>query len=148
VARRSSTLGIVTRAHIAALAIVLACGGDKEAAPVTAAKEFAMAMQSGDAKLVIPLLEREAAARLERAAARASDQVGGRRNIELYEMLQVVDVPSAFQVAKGELLAGDETQAQVALVAADGGRHLIDLVHQDGAWRVRVAVPGTPEDAT
>ena len=142
----------LTRLHGLALAALLAssaCGSEKEAAPVVAAKAYAAAMQRGDAKLVIGLLEHDAVQHLERAAARAGDQVGGRRNIELHEMLQVVDVPNSFQIAKAELLGGDDTQAQVALTAADGTRHLIDLVHQDGAWRVRVPVPGiAADDAT
>lgn len=118
-----------------------ACGGEKEAAPVVAARNFAQVMQRGDAKALVALLDLEAAARLERAATRASDQVGGRRNIELYEMVQVVDVPDSFQVAKAELLGGDDSQAQVALTAADGTRHVLDMVYQEGVWRVRVPMP-------
>jgi hypothetical protein len=134
---------------ILGLVLALSAGcGEKEAAPVTAAKEFARAMRDGDTKAVIGLLEHDAHARLEQAAARASDQVGGRRNIELHEMLQVVDVPHAFQVAKAELVTSDDTHAQVALTGADGERHSIELVLQDGEWRVRVSVPETTEDAT
>ncbi|MBC8072494.1 MAG: DUF4878 domain-containing protein [Deltaproteobacteria bacterium] len=129
------------------LALTASCG-EKEAAPVTAAKAFARAMRDGDAKAVIALLEHDSHAHLERAAARAGDQVGGRRNIELHEMLQVVDVPHAFQVAKAELVTSDDTHAQVELTGADGGRHSIELVLQDGEWRVRVPVPDTTEDAT
>ncbi len=127
---------------------LVGCGNEKEAAPVVAAREFAAAMQRGDAKQVIGLLEDGAVERLELAAARASDQVGGRRNIEVYEMLQVVDVPNSFQVAKAELITGDDRTAQVALTAADGTKHLLDMVHQDGGWRVRVQIPGAPGDAT
>ncbi|MBX7084081.1 MAG: hypothetical protein K1X88_33035 [Nannocystaceae bacterium] len=136
---------------VAALALALAsCGREKEAAPVTAARNFAALMQRGDAKALIPLLSSDAVEQLERAAARASDQVGGRRSIELHEMLQIVDVPDTFQVAKAELVAGGETDAQVAIIAADGTRHMLDLVLQDGTWRVRVPLPtlGVNDDAT
>ena len=123
-----------------AIAGALACG-EKEAEPVTAAKAFASAMQRGDVKALLLLVDLEAAARLEQEAARASDHVGGRRNIEPYEMLQVVDVPDSFQVARAELVTGDAESAQVKLTAADGSEHLIDLVLQDGTWRVRIPKP-------
>jgi hypothetical protein len=132
------------------LALVLAAVGcgEKKPAPVVAAQEFATAMQQGDTKAVIGLLERDAVERLERAAAGASDQVGGRRNIEVYEMLQVVDVPATFQVAQAELVTGTDELAEVAIVAADGSRHVLHMVQQDGQWRVRVPVPGNQGDAT
>lgn len=139
------------RAAITMLGLVLALAtgcGEKEPASVTAAKQFARAMENGDTKAIIALLEHDAHAHLEQAAARASDQVGGRRNIELHEMLQVVDVPHAFQVAKAELVTSDDTHAQVALTGADGRQHSIELVLQDGEWRVRVPLPATTEDAT
>ena len=142
---------MIARAHGLALFGLVAClwaCGEKKAAPVVAAQEFALAMQRGDAKTVIGLLEKDAASRLELAAARASDQVGGRRNIEVFEMLQVVDVADSFQVAKAELVTGDDEHALVALTAADGTRHDLDMVFQDGSWRVRVPVPGSTSDAT
>jgi len=125
---------------VAVLAGALACG-EKEAEPVTAAKAFASAMQRGDVKALLQLVDRDAVARLEQEAARASDHVGGRRNIEPYEMLQVVDVPDSFQVAAAELVTGDAEAAQVKLTAADGSEHFIDLVFQDGSWRVRIPPP-------
>jgi len=136
---------------VVVLAVVLAGAsacGEKEAAPVTAAKAFASAMQRGDVKALLELIDREAVAHIEQEAARASDHVGGRRNIEPIEMLQVVDVPDSFQVAKAELVVGDAEAAQVKLTAADGSEHLIDLVLQDGTWRVRVPMPSTGRGAT
>ncbi|MBL8943511.1 MAG: hypothetical protein JNK45_10200 [Myxococcales bacterium] len=127
------------------LAIVLAtggCGDEKEAAPVIAARHFADVVLGGDAKALVGLIDVEAAARLERAATRASDQVGGRRSIEMYEMLQIVDVPYSLQIAKAELVGGDDQQAQVALTAADGTQHILHMVFQEGSWRVRVPTPG------
>ncbi|MFO0637419.1 MAG: hypothetical protein U0168_31725 [Nannocystaceae bacterium] len=146
---RTATIRTMTLAAVLALTSV-SCGREKEAAPVTAARTFAALMQRGDAKALIPLLSQDAVEQLERAAARASDQVGGRRSIELHEMLQIVDVPDTFQVAKAELVAGGETDAQVAIIAADGTRHMLDLVLQDGTWRVRVPLPalGVTDGAT
>ena len=53
------------------------------------------------------MIERRAAGRLEAAAERASDQVGGRRNIEPKEMLQIVDIDRTFQLARAELVQSD-----------------------------------------
>lgn len=131
------------------LLVLTSCGREREAAPVTAARSFAAVMQAGDSKGLLPLLSSDAAARLEQASTRASNQVGGRRNIELYEMLQIVDVPDSFQVAKAELVSSTDTTAQVALVAADGERHLLDMVLEDGSWRVRLPLPPmVDEEAT
>jgi hypothetical protein len=119
------------------------CGGD-EAAPVTAARRFADAVQNRDVVTMLPLVDSGARDLLQRAAERASDQVGGRRNIEPHEMLQVVDVDPRFQVARAELVHGDDDTAQVKLVGADGTDHLLDLVYEEGAWRVRIVVPAVP----
>jgi len=133
----------MVRVRIGVLTFALAAGacGEKEAAPVTAARAYAAAMQRGDVNAVLPLLEQAALERLDHEAAQASDHVGGRRNIEPHEMLQIVGVPDSFQVAKAELVAGDDESAQVKLVAADGTEHLLDMVAQDGKWRVRVPLP-------
>jgi hypothetical protein len=121
--------------------VTAACGDEKDAAPVVAAKAFVEVMHSGDAKELIGLLDRAAAERLEGAASRAGDQVGGRRNVAPYEMIQIVDVPHTFQVTSAELVSGDDAQAQVALISADGTREVLDMVFQEGAWRVRVPLP-------
>jgi hypothetical protein len=130
----------LTLVLVLAIAALPGCG-EKEPAPVTAAKAYASAMNSSDVKALLPLIDRAAVERIEQAAGQASDHVGGRRNIEPHEMLQIVDVPSSFQVASAELVVGDAESAQVRLTAADGSEHLLDLVLQDGSWRVRVPLP-------
>lgn len=132
----------------AILVVVLGLGlsglsgcGEKDPPPVTAAKAYASAMNRGDVKALLLLLEGAAVERIEQSAGHASDHVGGRRNIEPYEMLQIVDVPASFQVAEAELVVGDAESAQVRLTAADGSEHLLELVLQDGSWRVRVPLP-------
>lgn len=130
----------VVRATLLLLATAAGCSGE-EAAPVTAARAFAAAAQRGDIKAMLPLVERRASLRLQQAAERASDHVGGRRVVEAHEMLQVVDVDSGFQVARAELVTADDETAQVRLVTADGREQLLDVVHEEGAWRVRVALP-------
>ncbi|MEM6992622.1 MAG: hypothetical protein AAF721_19065 [Myxococcota bacterium] len=117
-----------------------ACG-DKEPEPVVAAKRFAAAVKRGDVETVMGLVEAPVVARMTSAAERASDQVGGRRNIEPHEMLQIVDVDPVFQVAKAELVAGDAQTATVRLTGADGQTHELRLHNEDGEWHVVVPLP-------
>lgn len=114
----------------------------REAEPVTVAKAFAAAMQHRDAKALLPLLDAQARKRLDDAAERATDQIGGRRQVGTYEMLQVVDVDPRFQVARATLVESDETAATVRLDGVDGSEHVLTLILEDGEWRVRL--PLTP----
>jgi len=109
--------------------------------PVRTAQAFTVAVQSGDMKAVLPLIEKSALERLEQAAAQASDQVGGRRSIEPAEMLQIVDVPPTFELAQTELLDNDGGQAHVRLLGAQQETFTLTLVHEDGAWHVRIPIP-------
>ena len=127
-------------AACAVASAVPACG-DEEPAPVITAKQFATAVKRGDVDAVLELVEKPVADRLTAAADRASDQVGGRRNIEPQEMLQIVDVDPRFQVAKAELVAGGEETATVRLTGADGSTYDLGLVNEDGQWHVRVPLP-------
>jgi hypothetical protein len=145
---RSRSLRVLSRGArcgllVGVLAGAMACGND-EAAPVTAARAFAAAIPSGDTKRILALVDDRARTYLQGAAHRASDQVGGRRNIEVHEMLQVVDVDPRFQVAVAELIEADEHEARVRLMGVDGTEHELRLVHEDNAWKVSIPVPPAP----
>ncbi|MCA9705973.1 MAG: hypothetical protein KDK70_09020 [Myxococcales bacterium] len=120
-----------------------ACGSD-EPPPVTAARAFARAAQAGDVETLLTMVDAQTAARVGHAAERASDQVGGRRNVEPQEMLQVVDVDPRFQVAAAELRSGDDQRAEVQLTGSDGRTHSLELINEEGAWRVRPPLPPGP----
>ncbi|MBK7830072.1 hypothetical protein [Nannocystis sp.] len=109
--------------------------------PVRAAQAFTAAVRSGDMTAVLPLLEKAALARLEQSAAQASDQVGGRRSIEPAEMLQIVDVSPTFELANTELVDNDGATAHVRLLGAQQETYTLTLVHEDGAWHVRIPIP-------
>lgn len=117
---------------------------DEDEAPIAAARAFTAAAQRGDVKQMLPLLERGVVAHLEAAAEQASDQVGGRRGIEVHEMLEFVAAEPGFAIASAELLDNDGATAHVELVGPEDQRHVLELVLQDGAWRVRVPIPPTP----
>lgn len=129
------TVALVTWAALSG-----ACG-DQAADPVRAAQAFTGAVQRGDMKAVLPLLETAAATRLEQAAEQASDQVGGRRRVEPAEMLQIVDVPPTFELAQAQLVDNDGATAHVRLVGAQQESYTLTLVLEDGAWHVRIPTP-------
>jgi hypothetical protein len=117
-----------------------ACGND-EPPPVSAARAFAAAVPSGDSKRMLTLVDERSRDALEQAAHRASDQVGGRRNIEPREMLQIVDVDPRFQIARAELIEEDEGRARVRLTGVDGTEHELTLVNEDDGWKVSLPLP-------
>lgn len=121
---------------------VSSCG--EESPEVAAAKAYAIAVQRGDVKDVLQLIDRESAQWFEQAAAQASDQIGGRRSVEPHEMLQIVDVDPRFQVAKAELVSSEQSSATVKLHGADGSEHLLQLVLEEGSWRVDLPLPLGP----
>jgi hypothetical protein len=133
------TLGPLRGALLALLLAAGACNEDPP--PVAAAKSYAAAVQRGDAKALLDLVDAQTVAYVQDSAERASDQIGGRRNVEPYEMLQVTDVDPKFQVARTELVSSGEDAATVKLFGADGSEHTLDLVREEGQWHVQVPVP-------
>ena len=127
-------------ASLLALTLAPACTPG-EPTPTATAEAYVAAIQRGDTRALLPLLDGRARARLAAAAERASDQVGGRRTIAPHEMLQVVDLDPTLQVARVELLEGDDTVARVRVHGSQEQTIDLDLVHEEGAWRVRAPLP-------
>ncbi len=123
-------------------ASVTAC--NEEPAPVAAAKQFAAAVRSRDTEALLETVDQKTLAYVEHSAERASDQIGGRRSVSPSEMLQVVDVDGRFAVAKAELLSEAGDAASVKLIGADGTEHQVQLVFEDGAWKVSLPTPPAP----
>lgn len=121
----------------------LGCAED-EPEPVQVARSFAEAVRYRNVEQILELVDAQTVARTEQAAERASDQVGGRRNIETEEMIQVVDVDARFQVASAQLRSDDGHEAVVVLVGSDGTEHSLSMVNEDGAWKVRLPLPRGP----
>ena len=128
------------RSWALACALVWGCGSEEEP-PVTAARAFAAVVPSGDAKRILRLVDERSRGYLEGAAHRASDQVGGRRNIEPHEMVQIVDVDPRFQIAAAELVESDDERARVRLTGVDGSVHELTVVLEDGDWKVSLPLP-------
>lgn len=84
----------------------------------------------------MPLLTKESRAMLSEEAERASNQIGDRRSVEPFEMLQIVDVPVLDGRRRPELTRREGDRATVVLFALDGTEYPVPLVLEDGAWRV------------
>ena len=141
--------GTVARG-LACMTIALALAGActvSEPEPVMVSKAYAKAVRSRRVESLLPLLEQSALVRLEDAAERASDQVGGRRNIGAEEMLQIVESDPLFEVVSAELVDDDGRIAHVRLVGMEGESHLLELVQEQGAWKVRIPFPGAQSNS-
>jgi len=119
-------------------------GCAKDPPPVAAARQFGAAVASGDHAALIELIDKRWVERLDEAAERATDQIGGRRPIGPEEMFQVVDVDPRFEVRSAVLLDRSDDKAVVRLVGVDGTHYVLTLVLQDERWRVEVPLPPTP----
>ena len=143
---------------------VLGVGCSKESEPVSVARSFADTARRGDVDGMLAVIEGPAVERLEAAAERASDHVGGRRSIEAAEMLQIVGVDRSVAVAGAELLDDNGERAHVELTMTDGRTLRLELVWEQpntpededsgagsqgraGGWKVRIPLPavGTGE---
>lgn len=140
--RAPLTLGTWALCGLSMVATLPACSEDP--APVVAAKQFAAAVRSRDTEALLETVDQKTLAYVEHSAERASDQIGGRRSVSPTEMLQVVDVDGRFAVAKAELLSESGDAARVKLIGADGTEHEVQLVFEEGAWKVSLPTPPTP----
>ncbi len=133
------------RLQYALLAAALSFPGCKEEpAPVVAAKQFAAAVRARDTQALLEIVDAQTVAYVGDSAERASDQIGGRRSVEPSEMLQVVDVDARFAIVKADLLSESGDAASVRLIGADGTEHDLQLVLEDGEWKVSLPTPPAP----
>lgn len=126
------------------LAVVLATaspGCHEDPPPVAAAKRFATAAQTGNAKAVLQLVDAQTLAYAQQFAERAGDQIGGRRTVEPHEMLQIVDADFTFAVKKAEVVSESGDTATVRLIGPDDTEHTLELVREQGEWKVVLPTP-------
>jgi len=127
---------------VASLVALTSCrGDDAEARAIRTAKAFVSAVRTSDSKALVTLLEADAVAQLEGAAARASEHVGGRRTNEAHEMVQVIDLDPLFQVERVEVVNLDAQLAVLEVKATSGEKQTLTLVDEEGQWKVRVPSP-------
>lgn len=135
--RRSAIAAAATALAAIAIAVAVAgrgCG-DRAASPASTVRALVTAARAGDREQVFELLGPATRARLERAAARASELDGGRphRAIDLLEVAAPTADLSAMVVRQRE-----DGRTFVDLVDHRGERTAIEVVRVDGAWRVEL----------
>lgn len=129
---------------LAAIAIAVAVAGrgcdDGEEGPAGTVRALVTAAKAGQRERVFELLGPATRARLERAAARASELDGGKphRAIDLLEV--------AAPTADLATLAVRERDGRtfVELVDHRGERSAVEVVRDGGGWRVELPAAGAP----
>lgn len=143
--RAHAGLGVLAAVWLACVGPV-ACGG-ADNSPEQSARNFIAAVRARNAEAVLAQLDQASREQLERMAEVATDRVGGRRVVEVEELLQVVSVDPEFDVDASSVIEQSDTAARVELVAPSGKKEIVSLVRQDGSWRVvlpGIAAPAAP----
>jgi hypothetical protein len=135
---------------VVALALGLAaCAKPKPASgPVDVVKRFLAASQERDASAVYALLGPATRARLQAAAALATEQAGRKPPFAPHEMLSAGFRPSVsgdWTPRTYRLLEQSADAARVEVVGKKPGqRDVVRLVRVDGHWRIELPVPSLP----
>ncbi|MGB1276893.1 MAG: hypothetical protein ACPG77_14200 [Nannocystaceae bacterium] len=124
-----------------AIAILMACGAREPSDPVAVAQAFANAVQQRDSKAIVKYLDEATVLALTVRAQRASDQVGGRRTVETWEMLQVDGFDPLRQFSSAELVGDPSDTAVVRLTDNSGQTADLTLVFERETWHVQIPLP-------
>ena len=112
-----------------------------ESEPAKVVRSFADAVNRGDPKAILEFLEPRALEMLEQGAQRASDQVGGRRQVLPHELLQVTRLDPTFVIVKVEDVAVEGAGATVRVLSNNGESVDISLVLFEGQWKISLPIP-------
>lgn len=138
--RRSGITAIASAVAAVALAVAVAgrsCGVD-ESGPIAAVREFATAANAGDRDAIYHLLGPETQRKLEIAARRATDLVGGARRYDALDLISISRSADAPAPKEFNLLERSESRAVVEVVSRSGERDRLNVVKIDGQWRIEL----------
>lgn len=138
--------GLSLAVALAVASVAPGCGATEET-PVTTVESFERAVLRRDAKAVLELADAEAVADLEKRAADASAQVGGRQKVEPHEMFQIVDPDTDARVTAVREVSNDGETAQVVVETSAGESRYYTLFKQEDGWRVQIPRPGVSPTA-
>jgi len=113
------------------------CGRGKDGGPQQVVERFVVAAQSGDRAAVHSMLGPRSRARLQELMVSA-ERVSGRLVLEPYGFLAVGRAPPAWEMAGVRQLERDDTRAVVEVFSASGERHSVELVLDDGSWKIEL----------
>lgn len=126
---------VLAAAALAAAVAGRSCSVDDDS-PEGAVRSFVAAAQAGDEAALYELLGPTTRQKLDQAAERATNLAGTTRRygpLDLVSISESVDGPR-----KIALVSRDGDAAVVELTAADGASARLDLVREDGHWRIEL----------
>jgi hypothetical protein len=120
-------------------AAIASCGGDRgsSSTPEGAVRALVDAARAADRGGVYRLLGPATRARLEAHAA-AARRISGRVPLAPADFLSVGWAPPAWEPFGMRLVARDDGHAQVEVSSAAGDRFEVQLVRDDGQWRIEL----------
>jgi hypothetical protein len=119
------------------LTLGVGCGRGKDGGPQQVVERFVVASQSGDRAAVHSMLGPRSRARLQELMVSA-ERVSGRLALEPYGFLAVGRAPPAWEMAGVRQLEREDKRAVVEVFSASGERHSVELVLDDGAWKIEL----------
>jgi hypothetical protein len=135
---RRSTIAAVASA-LAAMAVAVAVAGRScgvtSAGPEVTVRELLQAAKAGDRAAVFELLTPATRARLDAEARRATDLVGGAVRYRAQDLISIGAADPSATPTDITVIEQHGDRATVEIVAP-AGRARLELVHDDGRWRV------------
>lgn len=140
-APRRNALAAVTSA-VAAVALAAAVAGRScsvdDNAPEGVVRDFAAAADADDREALYELLGPETRARLEAAAKRATDLVGGSQRYSALDMISVGRSSETPPPKDFVLEERGEERAVVVVIGASGERARVTVVRVNGRWLIEL----------
>ena len=138
---RSQAQSAVAVGVLIVFALVGIACGSKESEPSAVARAYVAAVMAGNTADVIDVLDANTVSRLEAAAQRATDQIGGRRQILAPEMLQITGYDPLFVIDRIVEVSADTERAELQIIGVSGQTETLMLVNGERGWRVALRVP-------
>jgi hypothetical protein len=138
---RRRVLAAVATATLAIVLAAVASGRgctSVDGSPEAAARAFISAARAGDRRAAFALLGPATQARLESAAADASEKVGGNRRFTGADLLEVGVSSASWSPVGYEVAERAGERAVVSVLGPDGQRDRLDLVRASGRWRIEL----------
>lgn len=145
--RRNAITAVASAVAAVALAVAVAgrsCDVD-DSSPQAAAREFAAAANAGDRDAVYRLLGPETQRRLQIAAQRATDLVGGSQRYQALDMISISRSSDTPPPKDFILRDHSPSRATVEIVSVSGERARVQVVRVDGAWRIELPAYSSTE---
>lgn len=143
--RRNAVAAVASAVAAVALAVAVAgrsCQVDEDT-PEAAVREFAAAASADDREALYRMFGPETRQRLDAAAKRATDRVGGSERYSPLDMISVGRSPDTPPPKDVVVKERSESRAVVELIGPVGERAEVTVVRVDGHWRIELPTYGS-----